>query len=41
MIRIGLVDKGFKVVQCDAFKVEYNKKNLFSIIVELSICQKS
>ena len=41
MIGVRLVDKGFKVVQYDAFKVEYDKKNLFSIIVELSICQES
>jgi len=41
MIGVRLIDKGFKVVQCDASKVGYGKKNLLSIIVKLFItCTK-
>jgi len=37
MIKIRLIDKGFKVVQCNASKVEYGKKNLLSIVIKISI----
>jgi len=37
MIRVRLIDKGFKVVQYDASKVKYSKKNLLSIVVKLFI----
>jgi len=37
MIGVRLINKGFKVIQCDVSKVEYGKKNLFSIVIELSI----
>lgn len=37
MIGIGLVDKGFKVIQCHTSEVKYSKKDFFGIIGEFSI----
>jgi len=37
MIGVRLIDKEFKVVQCNASKVRYSKKKPFSIVIELSI----
>jgi len=37
VIGIGLVNKGFKVIQCHASEIRYSKKDFFGIISEFSI----